>query len=120
MKNKARINYWVDIAIAVGFLLSAVSGIIMYVVPSGGYQGGRNPYYGREILFLGHEAWKDLHTWASFVMVAGVLAHLVLHWSWIVCMTRNMIRGFKASRAARACELQEQTAGGSSPNLQLQ
>jgi len=116
MKNKARLNYWVDIVIAVGFLLSAVSGIILYAVPSGGYQGGRNPYYGREILFLGHDAWKDLHTWASFVMVAGVLAHLVLHWNWIVCMTRNMIRGVKASRAARVCELQQQTA--SSPTLQ--
>jgi len=116
MKNKARLNYWVDVVIAVGFLLSAVSGIILYAVPSGGYQGGRNPYYGRGILFLGYDAWKDLHTWASFVMVAGVLAHLVLHWNWIVCMTRNMFRGLAASRAARACELQEQTA--SSPTLQ--
>jgi hypothetical protein len=24
-------------------------------------------------------------------MVAGVLAHLALHWKWIVCMTRNLL-----------------------------
>jgi hypothetical protein len=55
MSRKARINFALDSIIAVAFLLSALSGVILYLFPSG-YQGGRNPYYGREILFLdGHD-----------------------------------------------------------------
>jgi cytochrome b subunit of formate dehydrogenase len=121
VKNKAKVNYWVDIVIGLGFLVSAVSGIILWAVPMGGYQGGRNPFYGREVLFLDNDAWRALHTWGSIAMVAGVLIHLVLHWNWMVCMTRNMVRGMKASRAAKACELGDnpQLVGAtSSPKLQ--
>jgi hypothetical protein len=90
MSRKARINFALDAIIAVAFLLSAVSGIILYLVP-GGYQGGRNPYYGREVLGIGHHTWSDWHTWGSFVMIAGVLLHLALHWRWIVCMVKNTL-----------------------------
>jgi len=100
MSRKARINFALDSIIAVAFLLSALSGILLYVFPSG-YQGGRNPNYGREILFLDGHAWSSLHTWVSFVMIAGVLVHLVLHWNWIVCMIKNML-GLGKKRATRS------------------
>jgi cytochrome b subunit of formate dehydrogenase len=91
--NKARINYFVDIIIAVSFVLVAVSGMILFFGGSGGYQGGRNPHYGSEILGFSRLLWKDLHDWGGIVMLGGVFLHLVLHWKWIVCMTRNLLRG---------------------------
>jgi hypothetical protein len=39
-----------NLIIAVGFLLTAVSGLVLFFACSGGYQGGRNPRYAREIL----------------------------------------------------------------------
>jgi hypothetical protein len=88
--SKSKINYWIDVFIAIGFLLSALSGIVLNFAPSGGFQGGRNAFYGREVLLLGHNTWDVLHTWSSFVMIAGVFLHLVLHWKWIVCMTKKL------------------------------
>jgi len=102
MSNKAKINFALDLVIAAAFLLSALSGIVMLLVP-GGYQGGTNPNYGREVLWLGHEQWGDLHTWSSLVMVAGVLVHLVLHWKWIVCMFKKTL-AFERKRPSQvAC-----------------
>ena len=42
-------------------------------------------------LGLSFRVWNDLHTWAGFALIAGVAAHLVLHWNWIVCMTKRMV-----------------------------
>ena len=94
-KNTVKINYVVDLVIGIGFLLAAVSGIVLLFAGSGGagaggYQGGRNARYTSEALLLSRHAWNDLHTWSSIIMIAGVLGHLILHWNWIVCMTRNL------------------------------
>jgi len=101
--NKARINYFVDLIIALGFLLTAVSGLLLFFAgSSGGYQGGRNPRYLQEVAFLSRSTWKTLHDWGGIAMVVGVLAHLALHWKWMVCMTRNLFRRRASRGAARA------------------
>jgi hypothetical protein len=102
MKNKAKTNYWIDIVIAIAFLLSIVSGMVLYLGPSGGYQGGRNPAHGATVLFLDHHAWSELHTWSSIAMAAGVLAHLILHWTWLICMTKKLFQRKRTIKTA-AC-----------------
>ncbi len=87
--SRAKINYWVDVAIAITFVLSALSGLVLFAAPSG-YQGGRNPFYGQTVLLLSTHTWDTLHTWSSIAMIAGVGAHLALHWNWMVCMTLKM------------------------------
>ena len=92
-KNKAKINYIVDIVIGAGFLLSAVSGLVLFFAgSSGGYQGGRNPHYAGVVAGMSRDAWKSLHDYSSIVMIVGVLGHFILHWNWLVCMTRNLFR----------------------------
>ena len=81
--NKAKLNYWLDAAIGVAFLLSAISGLV-FLLPVGSSSGSG-------ILGLSYQAWDDLHTWSSLAMIAGVLVHLVLHWRWIISMTRRML-----------------------------
>ncbi len=83
--KKTTINYIIDIIIGLGFLLSLVTGIFLLFNTSGGYQGGRNPQY-----FI-HAVWGNIHTWSSIIMSIGVAAHLVLHWNWMVCMTRKLL-----------------------------
>jgi hypothetical protein len=87
--SKAKLNYIVDVIIGLGFILAALSGLVLFFTPSG-YQGGRNPYYMQPVLFLTTHTWDILHTWSSMAMIAGVGAHLVLHWEWMVCMTKEM------------------------------
>ena len=96
MKNEAKINYWVDIIIGIAFVITAFSGLVMFFAgPSGGYQGGRNPLYFKPILIFSRTTWKELHNWSSIAMVLGILGHFILHWNWLVCMTRNLFRKSK-------------------------
>ncbi len=88
--SNAKLNYLVDVVIGVAFILSALSGMVLFFAPSG-YQGGQNPYYGQQVLLLTTHTWGTLHTWGSIAMVAGVGAHLVLHWNWMVCMTKKIL-----------------------------
>ena len=100
--SKGKIHYWIDVVIAIGFLLSAVSGLVLLIAgSSGGYQGGRNPRYLQTILFMAREGWKTLHNWSSLVMIAGVALHLALHTRWLISMTRNL---FKRTNAAEPRE----------------
>jgi len=90
MSNRVRLFYAVDVIVALAFVLSAVSGIVLWAAGPGGYQGGQNPNFGQPVLGLSHSTWDDLHLWTSLVMGAGVFAHLALHWSWIVAVTKRL------------------------------
>lgn len=75
--NKAKLNYWVDVTIGVAGLVSAVSGLV-FLLPAHG-----------EVLGLSLRGWSTIHTWSSLAAIAGVGVHLVLHWKWIVAMTKQ-------------------------------
>lgn len=137
---KGKVLYWVDVAILLAFLLSGISGLVLWLEEPGGFQGGRladrqgsvaegrgfrggryvasqavaeegnllpagsggvqvGEHRSDAVLGLSRGTWNDLHLWASLAMGAGVLVHLALHWSWIVCVTRRML-GNQASRPA--------------------
>ena len=72
--KKAQLNYWIDVSIAVTFILSAISGLV-FLLPVD-FESG--------ILGISYSLWNQLHTWSSVGMIAGVLAHLMLHWKWII------------------------------------
>jgi hypothetical protein len=92
--NRAKLNYWLDAAIGVAFLLSAISGLV-FLLPVGLSSGSG-------ILGLSYQAWDDLHTWSSLAMITGVLLHLVLHWRWVISMTGRMLsKPVRASRPVR-------------------
>lgn len=76
--NKAKLNYWIDLVIGIAFVLSAVSGIVFLF-----------PAAGTTALGVTYQAWDQIHTWGSLLMVAGVLAHFALHWKWLVHMTKK-------------------------------
>jgi hypothetical protein len=86
-------NWWIDAGLFLSAIIASLSGIYFLYLPTGGYQGGRNPTYGLEILFTRH-TWDDLHTWGGAVMIIAALIHLSIHWSWVVNMTRRIWNEF--------------------------
>jgi len=104
MKVKGKTQYWVDLVIAAGFVVSAISGVVLFLAPSGGFHGGRFPAASGDVLFIARTTWKSIHTWSSVAMAAGVLAHLVLHWEWITCMTRNVLKRSRSGRSKQVCQ----------------
>lgn len=104
MKNRGKLNYIIDIVIGFGFIVSALSGLVLLLAGnSGGFQGGRNLSYSRDLLLFSRIIWKNIHNWSSLIMIAGVSGHLVLHWNWLVCMTRKIFMRKHAFKQAAAC-----------------
>jgi hypothetical protein len=45
--SKQTCNNWlIDAAVLIGAVIAAITGVYFLFLPSGGYQGGRNPMYG--------------------------------------------------------------------------
>ncbi len=91
MSMRTRTNWLINAAVFIGGLLVALSGIYFLFVPSGGYQGGRNPWYGVTILFDRH-TWDDLHTWGGIAMIAAIAIHFSIHWAWVKTMSRRTVK----------------------------
>jgi cytochrome b subunit of formate dehydrogenase len=82
-------NKWLLAAVVLlSGLVATLSGIYFLFVPSGGYQGGRNPWYGMTILFSRH-TWEDLHTWGGVLMIVVAVVHFAIHWRWVKVMSKR-------------------------------
>lgn len=87
--RKATRNYIVDLVMFVLALLEVISGFVLWLVlpRGGGYMGGRGLI--TEATFLwSRDTWLGLHNWIAVALLVIVILHLVLHWRWIVYMTR--------------------------------
>ena len=84
MFSKNKLNFWLDIIIFIAFVVTAITGLLLWLaLPSG--QGNGPLVLGG----LTRSEWIDLHVWAGLAMLGGTILHLVLHWRWIVCITQR-------------------------------
>lgn len=86
--KKPYINYIVDAGLALSFLIVVITGIIKW------------PGLYRYFKFSGAtmRLMTFLHDWIGLLMTLLVLIHLILHWRWIVRMTKNIFGKNKAKR----------------------
>ncbi len=71
-------NYIIDIASFFAFVVSAVSGFLLHFM---------NP---KNIIWFARHAWYDIHLWSSIIFIILMLIHIILHFSWMWCMTKNI------------------------------
>jgi preprotein translocase subunit SecY len=95
LSAQTRLNWAIDFAVFASALTAAVTGIYFLFIPSGGYQGGRNPMYQAALLFE-RQTWDILHTWSGVAMLIAVSVHLVYHWGWITATGRRIINKLTA------------------------
>lgn len=68
----------VDAFIAIGFLLSAISGLyFFFAIKDANW-------------LLLDTTWDTVHTWSSDVMIMAAFIHILLHWDWIKNITAKM------------------------------
>ncbi|MCP4646693.1 MAG: DUF4405 domain-containing protein [bacterium] len=82
--QRATLNYIIDLGLFISFLSVSVTGILKY---PGLVQNLGISY--RDIPF---NVITPLHDASGVVMTVLVLVHLVLHWGWIVGMTKNFFK----------------------------
>jgi ABC-type dipeptide/oligopeptide/nickel transport system permease subunit len=84
--RKATRNYILALIMALLALFQAVSGFVLWLALPAGYMGGR----GTDSTFLWSRGiWLNLHNWTAVALVVIVLVHVILHWGWVVRMTRS-------------------------------
>ena len=86
--NKAKRNYYVDTIVGIAFLVIAVSALV-FLIPTSwiDFSVSTTP----TVLGLDFGVWQTLHKWSGIVMLLGVAIHQLLHWNWIVAMTKKVI-----------------------------
>ncbi len=95
MSMQTRKNWLIDVAVFLGGIVAALTGIYFLFLPSGGYQGGRNAAYGINILF-GRHTWSALHLWGGVLMIVAIAVHFAIHWQWVKRMSGRMVSGMRA------------------------
>lgn len=86
LSKGAVVNVIVDAAIALSFVLCALSGIYFLFAPTGGYQGGQNLSWDSTLLFS-RTTWDLIHTWSGVALIVAAVIHLAIHWRWVKNVT---------------------------------
>lgn len=101
MTVKPRTNYMLDMLILSLFIVVLVSGLLMWLVYSHGSthssqsngRGGRTVAVDSDstttILGLSRGDMETIHNWAGVGIGGLVLVHILFHWKWIVCQTKQ-------------------------------
>ena len=82
--NKVKLNYWVDVGLAISFFICFITGLIKWpglikIIGTSAYR----TLYVRNISML--------HDQSGLIMGLLVLIHLALHWKWIASMTKSIL-----------------------------
>lgn len=85
--KRVTINALVDIGCLITFILSLVTGLVLYfVLPSGGGRGNNWVTY----LDIPRSQWVTMHNTTSFAFAALLILHLLLHWKFFRHIGRNL------------------------------
>lgn len=84
------LNFRIDILAFILFGLLATTGLVLaYLLPPG--SGGSLTLWG-----VGRHQWGDFHFYISLCLMAVIVLHLFLHWSWVSAMAKG--QGAKGHR----------------------
>ena len=84
--NRTTLNFVVDTAAFVGFVLLTTTGVLMhYLLPPG--SGHHTTIWG-----LDRHDWGQVHFWISAVFLGSLALHLCLHWRWVTALVRGRPR----------------------------
>jgi hypothetical protein len=85
--NKTKLNYAIDIGLAIALLGSVITGLVKFP--------GLLRSFGINYTNLPLGNISKIHDWSGIALAALVLLHLILHWNQIVYFTKEFFRGEK-------------------------
>ena len=85
------INYLIDMGMALFFILAALTGVLKFqAIPR---------FLVRYNVYLPTYAITAIHKWAGLLLAGSTLAHLILHWKWLVRTTKNLFENSTAKQS---------------------
>lgn len=82
MVNKAKLNYWIDFLLAISFFVVSITGIFKWP--------GLISTFSAVYEVIPRLIMARIHDLSGAIMAVLVLVHLVLHWTWIKAMTKQI------------------------------
>ena len=80
--NQTQINRILNLLLWLSFCLLVATGCLLaFRLPPGSQGGG-----GLTAWTWSRHDWGDLHRWNSYLFLALIMLHLVLHWRWLWCV----------------------------------
>jgi len=102
--SRTVLNFVIDVTGLLLMLFMLYTGfLIRFVLPPGstGRHGGR----GLTLLGMDRHDWGDLHFWVAVALVALLLLHVALHWSWVCGLWRRWRNGSRRARTVSGTAL---------------
>ena len=94
--RKTNVNFVVDAAAFVAFVLLTASGVLLrYVLPPG--SGRFSTLWGMD-----RHDWGRIHFWIAVFLLVALALHLFLHWRWVVSVVKGRQLEGSGVRAALA------------------
>ncbi len=82
------LNFLVDLVGLLAMLGLMITGLIMkYLLPPGSRGGWGLSLWG----WTRHE-WGDLHFWLAVALVAMLVLHVALHWTWVAVLVKRWVQ----------------------------
>jgi hypothetical protein len=85
LNRYARFNILLDAVAALSFLVVALSGVVLMLLPSG------RSFDVVDGFLLSKTTWDIIHTWSGVVMLIAAILHFYIHWKWIAKVTRCVV-----------------------------
>ena len=81
--DRTKLNYWIDMGLAISFFTCFYTGLVKWpglinIIGTSAYK------------VLSFRNISRLHDISGLIMGLLVLIHLVLHWKWIIAVTKSM------------------------------
>ena len=85
--ERCKLNYWIDVLLIVCLIVVSITGIILLFAFVSG-----EPGVGRNITFFGTDKadWLPWHSYFGMGMVVLMITHLIFHWNFIRCQTKEL------------------------------
>ena len=80
-------NYWTDFVMFVLVAITTITGLVLFFILPSGRRSGLQTF-----LDIAKETWVDVHTWVGLIFIIVAVIHLILHWKWIITMTKNLFK----------------------------
>lgn len=97
MSARGRFNVWVNLTVALSFLVTALTGLYFFLVPGASHGSGADPLW-----LFNRTTWDLIHTWSSVVLISAAILHFAIHWKWVTKVTAKILRYFSPSARSRS------------------
>lgn len=94
--TKTNINFWVDFFLLLVFMVLCWSAVIVRFVFPPALRTEGWTLWG-----LDYQTWSDVQFATLCVLSAGILLHVMLHWTWVCSVAANLMRKKDAPKAGQ-------------------